>query len=139
MKLEGIIKKGHGRATFYTQKQKPFFKQLDLRNVEKLRDGTINLDISPLTFRALKYDHFFEDVIWDETRVETFGFVEIEEITYNGKNWEKPGYIYVPHNSPHFKNKIYMEVVAVEIPGITAGDKIALGIEEGKIELYIDH
>lgn len=139
MKLEGLIKKGHGRATFYTQKQKPFFKQLGLRNVEKLRDGTINLDISSLTFGVLKYDHFFENVIWDETRVETFGFVEIEEMLYNNKKWEKPGYICVPHKSPHFKNKSYMEIMAVEIPGITAGNKITLGIEEGKIELYTDH
>lgn len=139
MKLEGLIKEGHSRATLYTQKQKPFLKQLGLKNVEKLKDGTINVDIFPLSFRVLKYDYFFENVTWDETRVETFGFIGIEEIVYNSKSWEKPGYIYVPHNSPHFKNKSYMEIMAIEIPGITAGDKIALGIEEGKIELYTDH
>lgn len=136
MKLEGIVKEGKGRAANYIPKQKPYFKQAGLKNVDNLKDGSINIDISPLKYEILNFDYFLKNVKWDIGRIEDFGFITIEKIIYNNCEWEKPGYIYIPHNSPHFANKSQFEVIAVEILGIADNKDIKLIIKDGKLKCY---
>ncbi|MBU4502754.1 MAG: hypothetical protein KKA79_09235 [Nanoarchaeota archaeon] len=136
MKLEGIVKEGKGRANITIAKQKICFQQLGLKNVEKFKDGSINIDISPLKYEILNFDYFFENVEWDKDKTENFGFVTIEKIIYNNCKWKKPGYIYIPHNSPHFSNKSQFEVISIEIDDIMNDKGICLIIKEGKLKHY---
>lgn len=136
MKLEGIVKEGKGRANITIAKQKPFFKQEGLKNVDNFEDGSINVDISPSKYEVLKFDYFFENIKWDKDKIEDFGFIIIEKIIYNNCEWVKPGYIYIPHNSPHFNDKSQFEVMSIKIHGIISDKEIGLIIKEGKLKYY---
>ena len=133
MKLEGIVCKGLGLATKTIPLQKPFFKQKGLKNIDNFKECTINVNISPLKYELLKLDYYFEKIKWDENEIEDFGFIKIEKIIYNNSTWEKPGYIYIPYNSPHFENKNQFEVISVEIESIENNKEIKIEIQEGKL------
>ena len=135
MEIHGTIKQGFGTATRCTRIQKPHFKKLGLPLAQELKAGTLNLDTSPLEFEILNFDYFYEDVEWDENRFETFGFIDIEEIIYNGQVFKKPGYIYVPHGSRHFGEKSFMEIIAKEINSTQYENDLGLVVEEGKVKI----
>lgn len=134
MIISGIITNGLGVAVQTIDQQRPFFKERGLKNLDQLQNGTINIDISPKKFSILSFDYFYKNINWESKGTEDFGFIEIKEIKYNGKIYS-PGYIYIPHNSPHFSNTSHLEVVAVTIPDIDSGHPIELLVNDGKIQL----
>lgn len=134
MRLTGIIKSGIGDATGNTSTQKPFWKERGLPRVDDLKSGTINVDLSPFWYEVVAYDYFFGDIEWEPHKVEDFGFIQIEHIFYNRIYW-KPGYLYFPHRSPHFKNKNPIEICAVAISAVRPGEAIQVVIKKGKLIL----
>jgi len=124
--LIGKISQGFGAATKTIAAQRSLFEKLGLKDVERLRDGTINIDISPNQFFPDNYDYFFKSVEWENGNIEDFGFIKIDKIIYQGQTYNGPGYIYVPHNSPHFSKRNQIEVLAIPIAGAQAGIPIEI-------------
>jgi CTP-dependent riboflavin kinase len=132
MVIKGKIIKGLGWAKKTVSYQKPFFKQKGLPGVDRLKDGTINIDIRPVKYKRLNFDYFFKKIANGLGELEDFGFIKIGKIIYNNKEFKNPGYIYIPHKSPHFKNKNQLEIIAIEIPGLKMDNEIELEIDEEK-------
>jgi len=135
MTVEGVIKKGLGVAIRTTQAQATFFFELGLPLADQLQKGTINISIAPHAFVVLSRDYFYEGIAWQEGGKEDFGFITIKEISYKGRRYQNPGYIYIPYNSPHLGNTHQLEVVAIPIEGVEMDQSIAITLEDGKLSI----
>jgi hypothetical protein len=104
-------------------RQRPLFasRGLDLSNYF---NGTLNIDISPHTFKLVRPEFTFHHVEWTDLHPpEHFSFsrcrVIFREIEYDG-------WVYYPHPETklrHFQNPSLLEVIAMEIKGIHYGDE----------------
>ena len=106
------------------ERQRPLFKALGL-DLDDYFNGTLNIDIRPLTFRMLKPLYTFERVAWTELHPpETFSFSRCQVI-YRGLEYD--GWVYYPHPETklrHFQNPSLLEVIALPIPGIGYGEAV---------------
>ena len=136
MKLQGIIIKGHGVASGRNlidqmgtiERQKSYFlaRGLDLSHCF---NGTINVDIKPLTVARINADLYFEAVDWNKNiGHENFSLVHCV-IWFNGAS--SAGYIYYPDPQPkpgHFHSSSTLELIAPKIKHITNGLPIEIEV-----------
>lgn len=136
MLIQGKIVKGTGIATYTIEKQKPYFEKF-IPNIMDVKPGTINLNISPASFKIKKFAYLVEKVLWDEEfPIEDFGFIPITKLLTKNQEIISPGYVYIPNKSPHFQNNSQLELVCRPME-VTYGDKISIEVEDQYIEVAI--
>lgn len=131
----GKITPGLGIATRTVAEQKEEFIRRGLPLMESMHTATINVDISPKTFKIANFDYFFKEVPWGNNRIEDFGFIKIAQILFEGQAYNNPGYIYIPYNSPHFTNHSQFEIISVLIPNVSYGKTIEIVIESENLKI----
>ncbi len=131
-KIIGKIVNGIGAARNAIKLQKPHFK--DIPDINKMHDGTINLNISPILIKPLLFDYSIGPINWG--MIESFGFCKIK-IEYNTKLYD--GYLYFPSGSPHFRDKYlfdYLEIICEYIPDYEKGTTLTIYIDKSKFDVY---
>ncbi|TQV89006.1 hypothetical protein [Aliikangiella coralliicola] len=117
------------------QMQIPHFNQRGL-NLERYYPATLNLLISPKTFKILKADYLFQNVNWAQGfPAEDFSFITCE-IEFQ-KRWFN-SFIYYPHPETkidHFQNESTLEVITDYLSGIEYGDMVNLKVSSEKLVL----
>lgn len=145
MKVEGKIIPGYGvasgkgRDSRYPEGtlrlQYPFFKKRGL-NLENYFLGTLNIDISPFTYKIGMPDYFFEAVDWsDHIPPENFYFFNITLI-FEGNRHQ--GLIYMPGPETkvdHEQLSTVLEIIAPPLENIHTGQIIHLEIDEESLEI----
>ena len=115
-------------------RQKPFFKSLGL-DLDRFYSGTINISISPLSFRVKGPEYTFRQVEWTDLHPpEDFSFSRCKVI-FKGKEYE--AFVYYPHpetKKRHFENASIMELVSAYIPDLNYGDSIQVELQANEIE-----
>ena len=138
MNIEGVIVSGtHGAHRSIKRQKEPFYER-GLQEIHKFVDGTLNIDIGPYTKEFIQYDYFFKSVEhkkFPRRKTEDFGFIIIESITYRGTVYTNPGFIYVPHSSPHFTEPTILEILAIPIIFASCGEPIDLQIPDNRLRL----
>ena len=110
------------------ERQSPLFKARGL-DLDGYFNGTLNINIRPLTFTMLKPQYTFEQVAWTDLHPpETFSFsrcqVIFRELAYDG-------WVYYPHPETklrHFQNPSLLEVIALPIPAIRYGEAVQVRV-----------
>ncbi len=115
------------------ERQRPLFKARGL-DLHGCFNGTLNIDIRPLTFTMLKPQYTFEHVAWTDLHPpETFSFSRCQVI-FQGLAYE--GWVYYPHPETklrHFQNPSLLEVIAVSIPEIRYGEAVQVRVNAEEI------
>ena len=139
--VKGIVVKGHRVASQPSdvypygtlEKQKPYFKALGL-NLEAYYNGTLNISISPNTFKMTKPEITFEHVEWTDLHPpETFSFSRCTLI-YQGVRYD--GWVYYPHPETkirHFENPSIIEILTQHVPDIHYGDEVEIDLNRDEI------
>lgn len=116
-------------------RQRPLFAARGL-DLGAYFNGTLNIDISPRTFRPVKPEYTFERVEWTDLHPpETFSFSRCRVI-YKGNEYN--GWVYHPHPETklrNFQNPSLLEVIAMEIPGIRYDDPLDVLVNPAEIEV----
>jgi len=110
--------------------QLPHFKKGGL-DLTAFFEGTLNLDISPLTFQIKQPNFTFQTVAWSPfIPPENFFFFQasllVKEIRY-------PCFIYMPDpatKTDHAQPAHMLEVMAEKIENVTYGDEVSLDVAE---------
>lgn len=116
-------------------RQRPLFasRGLDLSNYF---NGTLNIDISPHTFKLVRPEFTFYNVKWTDLHPpEHFSFSRCKVIF---KEVEYDGWVYYPHPETklrHFQNPSLLEVIAEEIKDIQYGDKVEVSMNPQEISI----
>jgi len=141
--VKGIIVEGHqvasGPSKDYPygaiEKQKPFFKARGL-DLETFYNGTLNISISPHTFKMVNPEFTFELVEWTDLHPpETFSFSKCA-LTF--KDVRYPGWVYYPHPETkirHYQQPSLIEVLTRFIPDIHYGDEIEFELNPREIQI----
>jgi len=115
-------------------RQRPFFAARGL-DLSTYFNGTLNIDISPRTFKLLKPEFTFYHVEWTDLHPpEHFSFSRCRVIF---RDIEYDGWVYYPHPETklrHFQNPSLLEVIAMEIPGINYGDALDVLVDPAEID-----
>ena len=144
-RIDALLVQGHGVASGKAEDspfpagtiemQMSFFKALGL-NLDEYFLGTLNTDISPLTFSVVNPKHTFKNVKWCDTfPAETFSFSECV-IEHNGKTYS--ALVYYPHPETkigHFKTTSVLELLAPKIDDIKYGDRFHIHVNVDEITL----
>ena len=143
--ISGILKSGHRVASGMAdnspyekgtlEMQLPFFKALGL-DISKFYLGTLNIDIAPHTFEVVKPQYTFRKVKWHrDYPTEDFSFSPCElifrDVTYEGL-------VYYPHPETkigHFQDPSIIEAIALPLPNIHYGDRIAIALNPSEITI----
>ncbi len=98
--------------------------------------GTLNLDISPLTYRPLKPRHTFERLQWHPVEpAETFSFFDAR-LLHTGQTHEVLIYFPHPETKPeHFQAPTTLEILAPWIEGLSYETSIQLAIDPEQMTL----
>ncbi|MCC6299638.1 MAG: hypothetical protein IT314_10085 [Anaerolineales bacterium] len=118
-------------------RQRPIFaaRGLDLSNYF---NGTLNIDISPRTFKLIKPEFTFHNVEWTDLHPpEHFSFSRCKVIF---RDVEYDGWVYYPHPETklrHFQNPSLLEVIAAEIKDIRYGDEVDVLVNAEEISIEI--
>lgn len=150
--VQAVVRTGHrvasGQSTSDTRfplgtirMQEPFFKErgLDLAAFfggDFIR-GTLNLSISPLSFKIAKPEYFFEQVKWADLFPPENFFMSPVKVLFGGK--EHQGMIYIPDPATkpdHFQDPSIIEVLAEKIEGLNYGDTVSLLYNPEAIEIF---
>ncbi len=143
-RVDGVLARGARRAsgidrdTPYAGRgtlewQFPLFKERGL-DLSGCFIGTLNIIISPRTWRLLPGALMLCDVLWYENRKEDFAFSQCHllfaETIY-------PAWVYVvsPGKPHHIRGPHLLEIIAQHIPGITYGATVTLEINPEEIEV----
>lgn len=145
MKVEAVIKQGHGvasgkakdprypKGTLKAQSQHFSQKGLDLSPYFL---GTINLDIAPFSFKILHPKHFLENINWSRfIPPENFYFFDVS-LHINENSYK--GLIYMPDpatKAEHFQNPTILELILPKIDGLNYGDAVTIEVDDEQIEL----
>lgn len=141
--IVGVVKRGYGVASGIAgdtrfprgtlQLQIPHFKTLGL-DLSDCHPGTINLDISPLTYTVGVPDYRFAQMRWSsDVPAETFSFC-----TCRVYHWGTavPGWIYYPDpetKPEHFHDASTLEILAPWLEGVGVGDALTIEVDAGKV------
>ena len=134
--LEGTVVRGHGVASGKAgdarfprgtiAMQVPFFRAQGL-DLAGFHPGTVNVDVSPWSFRPGPDALLFERVKWHpDLPAETFSFARAA-LVRGGARF--PAWIYWPHpetKPEHFQPGGVAEILAPPIDGLAYGDRVAL-------------
>ena len=143
MNIDGVVVRGYGVASGLSQfddvgtivRQKPYFKALGL-DLSVCFNGTINVDIVPLTLAGINSDYCFLALKWHpELEPEDFHFVDC---LLWFKQRAVKGYIYypAPDTKPdHVQPDTVLEVLAPYIDGLKYGDKVILELNSQRLIL----
>ena len=116
-------------------RQRPIFKARGL-DLEGYFNGTLNIDIRPLTFRLIKPEFTFRHVEWTDLHPpEHFSFSRCRVI-YRDVEYE--GWVYYPHPETklrNFQNPSLLEIIAHQIPDIKYGDEVEVLVNPERIEV----
>ena len=141
--VKGILVEGHrvasGPSKDYPygaiEKQRPFFKARGL-DLGTFFNGTLNISISPSTFKMVHPELTFEYVEWTDLHPpETFSFSKCV-LKFRGIRY--PGWIYYPHPETkirHYQEPSMIEVLTQHIPNIQYGDKVELELNGDEIQI----
>ncbi len=141
--LHGVVVQGYrvasGPSADYPygalDRQRPIFKARGL-DLSSYFNGTLNIDIQPLTFAMVKPELTFHHVEWTDLHPpEHFSFSRCKVIY---KDVEYDGWVYFPHpetKKRNFQNPSLLEVIAMPIPGINYGDEVQVFVNPGEIEI----
>ena len=117
------------------ERQRPIFAARGL-DLSSYFNGTLNIDISPRTFKLLKPEITFHNVEWTDLHPpEHFSFSRCGIIF---RDIEYDGWVYYPHPETklrHFQNPSLLEVIAMKIPGINYGDELDVLVRLEEIEV----
>ncbi len=116
-------------------RQRPIFKTRGL-DLDGYFNGTLNINIRPLTFTMEKPEFTFHHVEWTDLHPpEHFSFsrckVIFKEIKYDG-------WVYYPHPETklrHFQDPSLLEVIAYPISEIKYGDEVDLLVNAEEISI----
>jgi uncharacterized protein (DUF952 family) len=118
--------------------QLPHFKRSGL-DLEHCYHGTLNLGISPLSFRIVKPFAVCKAVTWSEKHApEDFYFARA---VVRSCNREFHGCVYYPDPAgkvQHFHNESTLEVLAPFIDGVSYGSKLTVEFDIEEVELRRD-
>jgi hypothetical protein len=116
-------------------RQRPIFKARGL-DLDGYFNGTLNVDIRPVTFAMLKAEFTFPLVEWTDLHPpETFSFSRCR-VVYREVEYE--GWVYYPHPETklrNFQNPSLLEVIARPIPGIQYGDTLQVWVNGDEITI----
>lgn len=116
-------------------RQSPIFKARGL-DLDGYFNGTLNIDIRPLTFKLIQPEFTFRHVEWTDLHPpENFSFSRCK-VVY--KNREYQGWVYYPHPETklrNFQNPSLVEVVAIPIPEIKYGDAVQVMVNPEEISI----
>jgi len=141
--LHGRLARGYrvasGPSTDYPygalDRQRPLFTARGL-DLSAFFNGSLNVDISPRTFKMVKPQFTFPLVEWTDLHPpETFSFSRCKVIF---TSVEYDGWVYYPHPETklrNFQNPSLIEVIAMEIPGIQYGDELDVMVNPAEIEV----
>lgn len=138
MMIKGVHIHGMKGAKRSLKRQKKAFAKLGLPGAKEFFHGTINIDTSPFEYTIVKFDFLFRDVkhkSFPRKRIEDFGFIEILELVHNNIRYEKWGYLYVPHKSPHFNTHNMFEMVGPELRYFERNGIFEIKINEGRLKI----
>ncbi|MGB3151534.1 MAG: hypothetical protein WBB27_12815 [Maribacter sp.] len=143
--VRGEIKAGHGVASgkgkderypegTLRQQLKHFLERgLDLSHYFM---GTINLDISPSSYKIKKPKHFFKNIAWSEyIPPENFYFFDVN-LHYKDKSYE--GLVYMPDpetKEDHFQKPTILELVFPKIEGLEYGVMVEIRPKKDQLEI----
>ena len=142
-RVEGEILRGHGVASGTGEDsrypvgtlamQRPIFAKLGL-DLSGFHDGTLNVDIAPMSFALVKPAHTFRQVEWTHLHPpEDFSFSRCR-LLHAGKLHE--GWVYTPHpetKAAHFQAPTILEIIASFIVGLGYGDRVVLFVAAEEI------
>lgn len=116
-------------------RQRPIFAARGL-DLSGYFNGTLNIDISPRTFKLIKPEFTFHNVEWTDLHPpEHFSFSRCRIIF---RDIEYDGWVYYPHPETklrHFQNPSLLEAIAMEIPGINYRDELDVLVRLEEIEV----
>ena len=116
-------------------RQRPLFAARGL-DLSATFNGSLNVDISPRTFKMMKPQYTFPLVEWTDLHPpETFSFSRCKVLF---RNVEYDGWVYYPHPETkrrNFQNPSLVEVIATAIPGIRYSDELDLMLNPDEIEV----
>ncbi|HEY3313373.1 MAG TPA: hypothetical protein VGK00_17155 [Anaerolineales bacterium] len=130
--LNGLVVQGYRVASGPSQdypygaldRQRPIFKARGL-DLEGYFNGTLNIDIRPFTFKLVRPEYTFQNVLWTDLHPpEHFSFSHCRVIH---QETEVDGWVYYPHPETklrNFQNPSLLEVIARSIPNLKYGDEI---------------
>ncbi len=143
--MRGVLVKGYGVASGPSadypygalERQRPIFKERGL-DLGDLFNGTLNIDISPVTFNLVNAEFTFRDVRWTDLHPpEHFSFSRCRVIF---RQAEYEGWVYYPHPETkrrNFQNASLVEVITQFIPEIHAGDEVQLLLNPDRISIHL--
>ncbi len=141
--MHGVLVQGYGVASGPSkdypygalEKQEPIFKRRGL-DLGQYFNGTLNIDIRPMTFELRHPEFTFRDVRWTDLHPpEDFSFSRCSLIHRHVKY---DGWIYFPHPDTklrNFQNPSLLEVIAQRIPDIRHGDEIEVRLNPRRVEV----
>ena len=142
-KVNGILVRGYGVASGPSKdypygaldRQRPLFKERGL-DLGEYFNGTLNINISPRSFRMLHPQFTFRQVRWTDLHPpEDFSFSACS-VLFGGREYD--GWIYYPHPETklrHFQNPSLLEVIAKPIAGIRHGDALEVLVNPAEVRL----
>ena len=146
--LRGEIKAGYGVASgkgkderypegTLKQQFKHFLERgLDLSNYFM---GTINLDISPCSYKIKKPKYFFKNIDWsDYIPPENFYFFDVI-LYYEDKTYK--GLVYLPDpetKADHIQKPAMFELIFPKIKGLEYGDLVDIALKKDQLDIIAD-
>ena len=143
--VRGEIISGHGVASGKgnderypegTLKQQfKYFLEKGL-NLSSYFMGTINLDISPNSYKIKQPKHFFKNIDWSEhVPPENFYFFDVS-LHYEEKTYE--GLVYMPDpetKEEHFQKPTMLELILPKIEGLEYGTMVDIALKKEQIDI----
>ncbi|MEO0572760.1 MAG: hypothetical protein AAF039_13725 [Bacteroidota bacterium] len=145
MKISGKIIPGYGVASGKGQDprykggtirlQAPFFKERGL-DLNPYFMGTLNVDISPLSYELGMPKYFFDNIDWsDHISPENFYFFDVV-LFFRGEKYN--GLIYMPDpktKEEHVQKPTVLELILPKIEGLEYGRSVQLVLENKQIKI----
>lgn len=144
-RVRGEIKSGHGVAsgkrkdkrypegTLKQQFNHFLARGLDLSNYFM---GTINLDISPNSYKIKEPKHFFKNIDWsDHIPPENFYFFDVS-LFFEDKAYD--GLIYMPDpetKNDHVQKPTILELILPKINGLAYGHFVDIAIKKAQLDI----
>ena len=114
--------------------QAPHFRTLGL-DLSPFHNGTLNVSIAPLHFRAVRARHVFRQVRWHPIEpAEDFSFFNVSLVRPGLPPVD--GLIYYPHpetKPEHFQSPDVLELLLPWIDGLRYGTEVLLDIPEDQV------
>lgn len=146
LSLSGIVTRGHQVASRQSEAyakgtielQCPFFSERGL-DLSGFYSGTLNILISPYSFKIATPEFYFPRVEWTSKHPpEDFSFSACRVI-FNEVS--RDGWIYYPHPETkirHHQNHSVIEVIAPYIRGLKYGDVVELQVKAAEVVVSRD-